>query len=314
MEKSIISDRNSNDIFLVAGATGRCGRFIVKSLLKRNKKVRILIKNIKKINEVFTDDEIKQLDKIIECDLTNDTNYKDAIKESFYSDGLSSVNYVISALSYSLETDLSSEQERVVANQRIIDAAVEHGKIKRFCLISSSHVTRPYSLTSIKKNLRKQYIQSNKSRVETYLRNTNLNYLIIRPVDITIEDEATNFVLTQGDKTSGHINASTVGMLTVDSILDPWIQENTTFECSSNKKYAANGYEYLQGKYNLRTDRIEDKKYIDHIFATRLIMAGMTGLFLTMAYVAYKQGKKHMKWEKFFHFLKRMVGRGGIAS
>jgi hypothetical protein len=308
MEKDIV--KHNEDIFLVAGATGRCGRYIIKALLAKNKRVRVLVRNQKKLEETFTSDELKRLDRVIICNLVNSKDWAEKLAESFKTKDGEVVSYVISALSYRFENDQTSEQGNLLTNQRLIDAAVLSGNVKKFCLLSSTHVRRPYSYISLTCNINKKYMQWYKVLVEDYLRKSKLTYLIIRPTGLLVNEESTSFTISQGDKVSGQINVGTVGKLTVDTLLDSWIPSNTSYECFSTIEQIKTPYEYFQGRYGLRAETENEKKLVNHKTATRVVMTALWTMLFTAGYFGFKYGKNHINWERVMNILKRLVGRG----
>jgi nucleoside-diphosphate-sugar epimerase len=183
------TSQHLNEIYVVAGATGRSGRYIVKHLLLKNRKVRVLVRSEKKLREIFKEEDLKKLDKIVECNLVHDESYKIKLDELFKveEDSHAKVQYVISALSYRFEKDQSCEEGNLLTNKRLIDASAQY-QVKKFLLLSSSHVTRPFSFISLRCNIIKRYMQHFKVLVEDYLRKSKLNYLIIRQ----LPDSASN--------------------------------------------------------------------------------------------------------------------------
>jgi hypothetical protein len=298
-----------DEIYLVAGATGRTGRYVVKHLLLKNKRVRVLVRNQEKLSTVFEKEEINKLDKIVVCNLVHDKDYKQKLDDCFKVNENEKVAYVISALSYRFEKDQTCEEGNLLTNKRLIDASNEH-KVKKFLLLSSSHVTRPFSYFSLTCNINKRYMQHYKVVVEDYLRKSGLNYLILRPVGLLVTDETTAFTLCQGDRVEGQINIATVGRLCVDTISDPWIPNNTALECISSKDQFKQPYEYKQGNYHFKPETEKDKKVFNHKAASRIVMSALYSSALLSLYMAFKHARKLKIWYRIFNILGRMLATG----
>jgi hypothetical protein len=302
-------NRNKQNVYVVAGATGRCGRYIVKSLLHKNKKVRILIKNPNKLN-IFTEEEKKNLDTITLIDLVKDKEYEKKLDSCL---GDENTNfYVISALSYRFEENQSCEEGNLVTNKRLIDACVKSGKVKKFCLLSSSHVRRPFSYISLTCNLNKRYMQWYKVLVEDYLRKSNLEYLIIRPTGLVMNDKPTLFTISQGDKIEGKIHVATIGRLTVDTLLDPWIPSNTSFECLTSADQIGKNYEYVEGNFHLRKETDEERKLINHLIPCRIVAISLISVVLVSGYFIDYYTRKYLNLKIIIKYFKRLIGRGNI--
>jgi putative NADH-flavin reductase len=277
---------NSEEIYLVAGATGECGVYLVKALLDKNKRVRLLIKNPEKLNQ-FSEEERAKFESVVICNLVRDIDYKDKLFTSL----AGNVKYVISCLSYRYKAVRDEKQTSYegifLTNQRLIDAVKEKCNVKRFLLLSSTYLTKPYSWISLTNNFFYDYSQLNKAQTEYYLRNSGLNYLIVRPGSLKVSDKPSQYTISQGDALTGHINTQTVGKLAIDTLLDPWIPTNTTYECISYDQQCNQGYKYIQGAYRLKSDTDQDKQAVSekrHIRACRVIKFGLTVVVISSAF------------------------------
>lgn len=300
LSSSIFESRNQ--IYLIAGATANVGHCIVKALISRGKRVRLLSE--KKLNESFTEDEIKKFEKVVECNLEEDKDFKQKLEELFLIESSSDQFYVISSLNYQNEEESVGKNYSLITNQRLIDAAIQN-KVKKFCLLSSSHVTRPFSFTSLCRNLHGNYKQWHRVLVEDYLRKSQLDYLIIRPNKLKFETEPTAFTISQGDKLEGEINVSTLGRLVVDTLNDPWIPACTSYECVSTPDQLKQSYQYIQGLYHLHSETTPEKRLPNHKVATRLVLSAFWSIIFSMGYLVFRFGKK-FNWSKFTKFIMRI--------
>jgi hypothetical protein len=306
----------NHDIYIVAGATGRCGRYIAKSLLNKNKRTILLIRNENKLKEIFKLEEISKFEKIICCDLAKDLDYSTKLEEMLNIDDAN--YYVISALSYRFESTQTCEEGNLITNKRLMDASVKSGKVKKFCLLSSSHVRRPYSYISLTCNINRRYMQYYKVLVEDYLRSSGLEYLIIRPTGLVMEENPTGFIICQGDKIEGKIHVSTVGRLTVDTLLDPWIPSNASYECLSTVEQMKTPlpYQYIQGNYHLRPETELERKYIDHLVPCRIVKVSFFLLIVGFSYLffTYVRYLKVVPLTRIINYIKRLIGRASIKQ
>lgn len=299
---------NVNDVYIVAGATGRCGRFITKSLLLKNKKTIILVRSEVKVQEVFDSTEINKFEKIVYCDLIKQEDYEKKVDQCFSCPNTN--YYVISCLRYQFESIRKSSEGNFIINKRLIDASVKSSKVKKYCLVSSSHVRRPYSWVSVTNNMNGKWISYYKAIVEDYLRLSGLVYLIVRPTSLVMNENPTAFVISQGDRiNNGKIHVSTIGKLTVDSLLDPWIPCNSSYECFSTNEQMKNltPYQYSQGYYRIKAETEQEKKYVNHVFPIRIIQFFALGGF-TLLLNGFLGYFRIISWWRVLNYLRRLVG------
>jgi hypothetical protein len=307
-----------NEIFIVAGASGRCGSQIVKHLIEFKKTVRVLIRNQNKFEEKLKKlkIEINNIQKIVTCDLVQNLDYENKLFDLFdIQQG--EIIYVYSALSYSWGEKDTSEGGNLLTNKRFIEYAATHGKdkIKKFCLLSSSHVRRPYSYISLRCNLLggRDYMQHFKAVVEDILRKSGLKYLIIRPVGLDQKMGLSAFTLSQGDKVEGLISTETVGRLSVDLILDKNTPDNTSLECLSYPNQFNLPYEYNVG-ISLHSESEKDKEFIDHIKPCRIVLFSLGTTVTFFMYLSFWLQKNYNIVRNFFSYVERLIGRGNIKK
>jgi hypothetical protein len=147
---------------------------------------------------------------------------------------------------------------------------------------------------------------------EDYLRQSKLDYLIIRPTGLRNGEEATSFTISQGDKIEGCINVATVGRLTVDTLLDPWIRPNTSLECLTSDEQAKQPYQYIQGMYHLQPENDNQKKIVNHKIPARLVYSSFWAVLLTATYLGFRFARIYLPWKRFMNYFSRLIGRGNI--
>ena len=287
----------SKHVFLVVGATSRVGSNVVKSLLSKNRKVRIMIPNDTKLS-IFTADERSKIESVIVFNILTDTDYQQKL-DSIFSLNETKVTHVISCLRVN-QAD-KCHDSFFITQTRLIETSKKHN-IERFLLISSAHVTKPYSCHSLSLNLKHHYTQWNRVRAEEYLRNSGVKYLIVRAGHMVTGNDAHDYTINQGDKLDGKINVYTLGKLAVDTFLDPWIPENVTYECVTSDKQQKEKYSYVQGRFRLHQDTEKDKtecNSVAHIRACRLVKFGFFFVLSTGAFsIAYHLNEQFRKWVK----------------
>jgi hypothetical protein len=302
-----------NEIFIVAGASGRSGSQILKNLLESKKTVRVLIRNRDKFEEKLKslNVDIKSIEKIVSSDLVKDLDYEQKLADLFETEQVENI-YVYSALSYSWGEKDTSEGGNLVTNKRLIEYSATHGKdkIKKFCLLSSSHVRRPYSYISLSCNLAggRDYMQHYKAVAEDILRKSGLKYLIIRPVGLDKKRGLSAFTLSQGDKVQGLISIETVGRLSVDLVLDKNIPDNTSVECVSYSEQFNQPYNYNISSLHSETEK--EKEFIDHVKPCRIVLFSFGTSIAFFMYLSFWLQRHYNILGIFFFYLDRLIGRG----
>lgn len=298
-----------NKIFLIVGATGLCGGQILKSLIEKRYRVIILVQN-KEEEHLLPSDISKKVEHIVIVDVANDKNYLDSLEKCFKANHNDSVNYVISALGSTNINNQTFNKNDALVTERLIEAASRYGNLDKFCLISTANVRHPYSRASVTKNIKKGYKQSHHACTEDYLRTSGLTYLIVRPGELVPGDNAGNYSIHQGDNRHGSVNTATVGRLVIDTIIDPWIPANTSYECFSLDLHKNNEYHYVQGTHKLREESENDRRPVNHKTATKVMMSLFVSLFFTSAYLSYTFGRSYVNTQTFKALIRRLMGKG----
>jgi hypothetical protein len=302
-----MSKNDQDEIFIVVGADREVGQNVVKYLVNRGKRVRILVEDNRNLKGTFPTeilDEIETIEEINEGGLKNCFNTK-SDKEF--------IAYVISCVNnYSIK-NLKCEKEEFCINSKLIQEANTHKKIKKFVLLSSAKVTKPFSFTGLRYYLRLSSLQS-KAIIEDNLRKSGINYLIVRPSQLIINNETNAFTLSQGDKACNctKIRTGTVGRLIVDTMLDPWIPNNTSIECITTKDQINQEYEYQQGRYRIRKENESEITLRNHSLYLRLFKLSFISLLTLTLIFGVRFIKRKNVLVKIAKFFNKFLSRGGI--
>ncbi len=162
-------DAASPATVLVAGGTGRTGRYVVAQLLERGDRVRVLTRSDERAAELFGD----RVDVFI-GDVRDAQTLRPAV------DG---AQFVISAVGSSVRQDPENSPEAVdyrgILN--LVDAALDAGTVERFVLVSAMGAGDPlHPLNRFADN-----ILLWKALGENMVRDSGLDYTIVRPGGLT---------------------------------------------------------------------------------------------------------------------------------
>jgi uncharacterized protein YbjT (DUF2867 family) len=196
--------------YLIAGATGGVGQLIVRELRENNEFIRILARSVQKAQDLLGED----LD-IIEGDVT--------ISESL-SPTMNDISIIICAIGSRPTEGLMPEQIDYDGVRNLVDAAVSM-EVPRFILVSSCRVTHP-------ENPLNQFgrVLDWKLKGEDYLRESGLQYTIVRPGGLTNELGGQHGIkIDQGDKISGMISRENVARILIHAANSTFTM-NKTFE------------------------------------------------------------------------------------
>lgn len=182
-----------NEKILVAGATGRTGRIVVQKLIDRGEQLRVLVRDQDLAENLFGRDihthigDVRQIESLLPA--------------------MDGIDTVISAI-VGTRTPVGKNCPKRVDYQgvaNLVQAALA-SDVRRFILISSIAVTKPgHPMNCFGRVL------DYKLKGEDSLRNSGMDYLIIRPGGL--KDTAggkNNLILDQGDKIMDTISRSDV--------------------------------------------------------------------------------------------------------
>eukprot|EP00980_Cylindrotheca_fusiformis_P003960 scaffold871_cov130-Cylindrotheca_fusiformis.AAC.37 len=193
---------DSKKPILVVGATGKVGRKVVQQLMDRNLRVRALVRNLEKANEIFDDNQRSAIEFVV-CDLGS----ADASTLEPCVQGCEAIISVSGAMRFSkltdflpwrlFETDVSQwcGEDRshpyfsnYVAQKALIDLAKKHHCSRFVRLTGLSSGFSPFNPVSMIFSSVLSLTSRYHFLCEQYLRNSNVPYLILRPGGLADED------------------------------------------------------------------------------------------------------------------------------
>ena len=212
---AIASSRVSADvkgIVVVAGATGRTGRLVVKHLKAEGYEVRAMVRSLEKGKQVFGE-EIT----MVQADVT---------KPSTLPPLLTGADFVISTIGVSGKGEARPEDVDYGGSIALIDAS-KSARIKKFIMVTSGGVTwwtHPINWFS-------GGVLKWKRKAELYLRASGLTHVIVRP-NGGLTDKPGNLkkiIFTQNDGFPSSISREDVAIICVKA-LEHKEANNKTFE------------------------------------------------------------------------------------
>ena len=126
--------------FIIFGSTGGTGIHIVKKLLEQGKNVTIVVRDKTKAKTIFKEN-YEKIKLVIEEQMGRGTS----IKNDELKNALKSTDCLISAIGSSMSSN--PKLDEYVAVKELIELA-EEAKVKKFALITSLYITRPYTFVS----------------------------------------------------------------------------------------------------------------------------------------------------------------------
>jgi len=212
---TIVSSRVSADdkgLVVVAGATGRTGRLVVKSLISEGYEVRAMVRSMEKGKQVFGE-EIA----MVQADVTEPSTLPPL---------LAGADFVISAIGVSGKGEARPEDVDYGGSIALIDAS-KSARIKKFIMVTSGGVTwwtHPINWFS-------SGVLKWKRKAELYLRASGLTHVIVRP-NGGLTDKPGNLkkiIFTQNDGFPSSISREDVAIVCVKA-LEHKEANNKTFE------------------------------------------------------------------------------------
>lgn len=270
MEHTKLNNYNNeaNFVFILTSATSLSSTFlqIARDILNRKFPLRLLIRFDQQ--HKFNAEELAKMESVHY--FTEDHK----IPEEVLSLHHRQVSFVI------LASTVTKENSSIVfnAHQELIKESNSNGKIKRICLLSYNDCA---------------------SKLESSIKSSGMDYLIIKPGTIIEEDKLMGFTLTEGNSASKReINSATAARVTVDSLLDPWIPSYLTLEAYTSKDQKEERYSYIRGQYKFKSDckdttvQLSSHKYSLRTYLIRSTFFAFTSYAL---YLGYKLAKNSLQ-------------------
>ena len=196
----------------VLGASGRTGIYVIQELQSRDSNIRAFSRNIEKAKENISGDF--------------EWVYADVTKPETLTVALQGVDILISTIG-STGGD-SSELIDYQGSINFVDAAKESG-VKHIIYMSSIGAGGAENFSTVIINLFTDKAMKWKSLGEEYIRNSSINFTIVRPGGLRGDPGALGIKLAQGDQIIGWIPRGDVASVLVESIYNPDAL-NKTFE------------------------------------------------------------------------------------
>lgn len=190
---------------LVAGANGTTGRQIIDILNKSQNYNPIAMVRKEEQQAYFKDQNIQTVLGDLEADLT--PIFTNKIDRVLFAAGSAGKNVI------------GVDQEGA---KRLIDAS-KKANIKKFVMLSSIGADKPEEATQLQ-----EYLKA-KHNADEYLKNSGLNYSIVRPGTLTNEPQLEMIELEQKLNKHGKITRADVAQTLVQSLEDK-TAPNATFE------------------------------------------------------------------------------------
>jgi uncharacterized protein YbjT (DUF2867 family) len=205
-------------IVVVAGATGRLGRLIVKELLNRGYQVRAVI--VKPFDPPEPPGLKQEGVELAEGDLTSVESFEKVMEGA---------HFAISAIG-SKKPFSKKENEKIdnMGNQNLARAAKAKG-LERIVVISSTGVGNSRDVVSFMYRVPMGMILKAKGKAEDFIRSCGADYTIIRPGGYTDKEVSGEIAFGEGGKFSGRVKREQIARVCVDAIANP-AMKNRTFE------------------------------------------------------------------------------------
>jgi len=273
--------------YLIAGATGRTGIEIVKSLLKLDKKVHLIVRSKTTARKIFKE-SYEKIEKIIELELGKDIINKDYLNNEELRESIEWCDVLISAVGSTLGGD--PQQSDYTSTLDLINLCENSEKKflgKMFVLVSSLFVTRPYSFTAFLLNYLLPYVLGWKALAENRLRHSDLNYLIVRPGQLTGASSAKRSIgVSQGDSIKGKISRENVAIAIIESLKNPRVNKGRT---TIDIVETAAESQIIEISKEIVPDNEKSIITADHFNANKYFNVCLhTILFLLIIYLIYK--------------------------
>lgn len=226
----------------VAGATGRTGKLVVQELLARNVQVLAMVRSLDKAKESFPE-EMDNLE-IVKCDLTSEKEIERALAgcdaavwcATGFSDAETGIGERLKRLlgiALTPKQSIDSVGIPIIAKCMLDKVNGSQKNLPKVVMLSSAGVTRPQWEDDKKEKFRGcadiPIVRLNpfgildiKAESEETLRETGVNYCIVRPTGLNDEwPSGARPLFSQGDVAVGRINRLDVAKVLVDVLASP---------------------------------------------------------------------------------------------
>ena len=254
--------------FLVVGATGGSGQEIVNLLISKGKSVSIIVRNKTNAKTIFKEN-YEKIEKVIEFELglsqlkcEIEPNYSEELLE-----GLNWCDVLISSIG--TPYGQSPQQCDYMAVVDLLNHCLKsENKFleKQVIYVSTMYITRPRSFVALMLNSLMSNVMGWKALAENRIRQSGLNYLIVRPGRLVNLRSPRTVEVHQGDKCKGQISRMNLANMILHSLTDSSVNKGkVTVEVI--EKSTLEGP--VEVKQPLKVDDNDSIIYADHFMTTR---------------------------------------------
>jgi nucleoside-diphosphate-sugar epimerase len=169
------------------GAKGGIGLWTAHNLIQTDHNVNVVCRNEQKLKDLFGSKKDK-FKNVINMDIEESViNYEkenaissNSAKNPFL-DHLEGIDIVINTVGASKTKDVNHSRIIDLETTKLLIEAAKHHSVKKFILVTSQFITRPDSFIAFILNTMVGNCLGHKLQAENLLRESGLNYTIVRP-------------------------------------------------------------------------------------------------------------------------------------
>jgi len=284
-------DSSNISKYLIIGATGGTGKELVDKLVSEGKKVAILVRNKTKAKSVLKD-KYEKIDNVIEYELGLSA-VRGEVERKYNSELLNAIEWcdvLISTVGNVRGSDPQTSD--YFATVELLDHCQKSEskfKNKLFVLVTTLFITRPYHFISFILNWIMPYVLGWKALAENRVRQSGLNYLIVRPGGLTSREETKTVEVYQGDTVSGYISRKNLANMILYSITNSNVNKGQVTVDVIEKKKSGQSDTPVEITSFIKLDDENSIVTADHFRATRNITFVLYGILtLLVCYLVYR--------------------------
>jgi nucleoside-diphosphate-sugar epimerase len=208
--------------FLIVGATGGSGIELINLLISKGKSVAIVVRDKTKAKTIFKEN-YEKIHRVIECELGL-SQLKCEIEPVYNEDLLEGLNWCDVLIS-SLGTPYGQSPQQcyyMAVSDLLKHCQKAENKFsdKQIVYISTMYITRPNSFVAFILNSMISNVMGWKALAENRIRQSGLNYLIVRPGRLMNTKTPLTVEVQQGDKGKGRISRFNLANMILHSLSD----------------------------------------------------------------------------------------------
>lgn len=252
--------------FLVVGSTGGTGKAVINELLNQGKDVIAFVRNKSKAIDILKDD-YERLNSTVETEL----GVGKSITDSKVKEAIAWCDVLICTIGSTTKSCCKTSDYDSVLELISLCLELKDMKKFKFVFVTSMYITRPYSLISVILNTIVKDVLGWKALAENKLRESGIDYLIIRPGQLIDNEENKYSVwVKQGDKGNGKISRRNLAKTILASLSSSEVnKQQVTIDVVENRSKET-GFS-LQIPEVIVEDSKDSIITADHFFATKLV-------------------------------------------